>query len=67
MNNHQQRPGGRPSAPQGPKKGPKFSLSWIYAIIFVALIYMYTKGDDSSNGITKNINYTEFKEYVSKG
>ena len=67
MNNHQQRPGGRPSAPQGPKKGPKFSLSWIYAIIFVALIYMYTKGDDSSNGITRNINYTEFKEYVSKG
>ena len=67
MNNHQQRPGGRPSAPQGPRKGPKFSLSWIYAIIFVALIYMYTKGDDSSNGITKNITYSEFKEYVTKG
>ena len=67
MINNQQRPGGRPTAPQGPKKGPKFSLSWIYAIIFMALVFMYMQGGDSSKGITRDITYSEFKEYVSKG
>ena len=67
MINNQQRPGGRPTAPQGPKKGPKFSLSWIYAIIFMALVFMYMQGGDSSKGITRDISYSEFKEYVSKG
>ena len=28
---------------------------------------MYTQGNDSSKGITRNITYSEFKEYVSKG
>ena len=53
--------------PQGSKKGPKFSLSWLYAIIFFVLIFMYMQGGSSTEGITRNISYSEFKEYVSKG
>ena len=67
MNKQQQRSGGKPATPQGPKKGPKFSLSWIYVIIAFALTYMYMKGDKSVDGITRNISYSEFKEYVGKG
>ena len=67
MNKQQQRSGGKPATPQGPKKGPKFSLSWIYVIIAFALTYMYMKGDKGVDGITRNISYSEFKEYVSKG
>ena len=67
MNNQQQRPGGRSTMPQGSKKGPKFSLSWLYAIIFFVLIFMYMQGGSSTEGITRNISYSEFKEYVSKG
>ncbi|MBQ2435699.1 MAG: ATP-dependent zinc metalloprotease FtsH [Bacteroidaceae bacterium] len=66
MNNNQQHPGG-PNAPQGPKKTPKFSLSWIYIIIALALTFMYVQGGESTNSITRNISYSEFKEYVSKG
>lgn len=44
---------------------PSFSLSWIYALIFVGLIVLYlTSG---SNDVSRKISYTEFKEYVSKG
>ena len=67
MSNQLHRPGGRPTTPQKPKKSPKFSLAWVYGIIFLALIFMYTQGNDSSKGITRNITYSEFKEYVSKG
>ena len=66
MNNNQQHPGG-PNAPQGPKKTPKFSLSWIYIIIALALTFMYVQGGESTNSLTRNISYSEFKEYVSKG
>ena len=62
MNKQQQRSGGKPATPQGPKKGPKFSLSWIYVIIAFALTYMYMKGDKGVDGITRNISYSEFKE-----
>ena len=60
-------PGGKPAGQQGPKKGPKFSLSWIYAIIFIALVFMWMQGGDTADGTTRHISYSEFKEYVSKG
>ena len=63
---NQQHPGG-PAAPQGPKKTPKFSLSWIYIIIALALTFMYMQGGESTDSLTRNISYSEFKEYVSKG
>ena len=60
-------PGGSPTGQQGPKKGPKFSLSWVYGIIAVALVFLYMQGGETSEGITRNISYSEFKDYVSKG
>ena len=61
-------PGGKPTGQQGPKKGPKFSISWVYAIIAIALTFLYMKGGESqSGGTTRHISYSEFKEYVSKG
>ena len=56
----------RSTPPQGPKKGPKFSLTWVYGIIALVLMFLYMKGGDSK-GITRNISYSEFKQYVSKG
>ena len=61
-------PGGKPAGQQGPKKAPKFNLTWVYAIIAIALTFLYMKGGESqSGGITRHISYSEFKEYVSKG
>ena len=60
-------PGGKPTGHQGPKKGPKFNLTWIYVIIAVALAFLYLQGGKQSEGITRNISYSEFKEYVTKG
>ena len=44
---------------------PKFNLNWLYAIIILmfAALYFTNQGGVSS----KNINYTEFQNYVSKG
>ena len=67
MNNQQQRPGGRLNAPQGPKKTPKFNLSWVYAVIFMTLIFLYMQGGEAKEGFTRNISYSDFKEYVAKG
>ena len=68
MSNQQQQRQNNPINPQGPKKAPKFSLSWVYMIIFAALVYMFWKEPSSSQGgIQRNISYSEFKEYVGKG
>ncbi len=72
MSNQQQqrRPGGQPLGPQGqqgPKKGPKFNLSWVYAIIAIALAFMWMKGGEGTTGITRDISYSEFKQYIAKG
>ena len=57
----------RPNIPnQPPKKAPKFSLSWVYAIIFMALMFLFIK-NPSEEGATRKISYSEFKEYVSNG
>ncbi len=67
MNNQQQRPVMPKSSPN-PKKKPKFSLSWVYMAIFAALIYLNFRNPiGAKDGIERNISYSEFKEYVSKG
>ena len=33
----------------------------------MALVFMWIQGGDATEGITRNISYSEFKEYVSKG
>ena len=68
MSNQQQQRPNKPINPQGPKKTPKFSLSWVYMIIFAVLVYMFMKQPSSNQGgIQRNISYSEFKEYVGKG
>ena len=53
--------------PAGTPKRPKFNLTWVYGIIAVALAFLYLQGGKQSEGITRNISYSEFKEYVAKG
>ena len=66
MSNQQQRQN-NPN-PQGPRKTPRFSLSWVYMIIFAVLVYMFLKEPQTEQGaIQRNISYSEFKEYVGKG
>ena len=60
-------PGGKPAGQQGPKKGPQFSLSWVYGIIALALAFLYINGGSATEGTTRRISYSEFKEYVAKG
>ena len=50
------------------KKTPRFSLSWFYVIIAVALGYLFLTSDaTSSGGVSKKATYSEFKQYVSSG
>lgn len=50
---------------QSPRKGPKFSIYWIYAIIFAVLIGSYWFGPFSSN--MAKINSIDFKQMVQNG
>ena len=47
-------------------KIPKFSFSWLYAIIGGILLYIYIF-DDSSNGQQINKPYSEVEDYIKKG
>ncbi|HVT84598.1 MAG TPA: ATP-dependent zinc metalloprotease FtsH [Chitinophagaceae bacterium] len=50
---------------QSPRKGPKFSIYWIYAIIFAVLIGSYWFGPFSTNMM--KINSIDFKQMVQNG
>jgi cell division protease FtsH len=56
-------PGDDPNQP--PKKGPRFSIYWIYAIIFAVLIGFQLFGPFSSS--TAKSNSSEFKEMLANG
>lgn len=58
-------PGGDDSG-QPPKKGPRFSIYWIYAIIFAVLIGFQIFGGALSGNMAKT-NFLKFKEMVTKG
>lgn len=60
--NDSQRPYNNPKGP----KGPKFSLTWVYAIIFMTLAFLWFN-NPTEESAKRNISYSEFKEYVSKG
>ena len=57
---NRQQPGDDPN--QAPRKGPKFSIYWVYAIIFAVLIGSYWFGPFSSNMIKTNS--IDFKQMV---
>ena len=44
---------------------PRFNLTWFYVIIALIFAFLYFSGDEGS--ATKEVNYTEFQEMVSKG
>lgn len=44
---------------------PRFNLSWVYVILIVALIYMIYSNKGGS--IYKEVDYTTFKTYITKG
>ena len=44
---------------------PRFNLTWHYVIIALIFAFLYFSGDEGS--ATKEVNYTEFQEMVSKG
>ncbi len=49
-------------------KMPRFNLSWLYVVIAVALGYLFFTGNDGEGGgASKNVTYTEFKQYVELG
>ena len=49
------------------KNGPRFSLSWFYIIIAIALGWLFLNSEGSEGGMSKTATYSEFKEYVEKG
>ena len=55
----------RGGAPSG--KGPKFNLSWLYMLIVVALTFLFFKSPSAGNNTSREILYSDFKEYVAKG
>lgn len=59
------RPGGNEDPNQAPKKGPRFSIYWIYAIIFAVLIGFQLFNPLSPN-MTKT-NELDFKNMISAG
>jgi len=49
-------------------KGPRFSLSWFYIIIAVALGWLFLNSEGGAQGgMSKIATYSEFQQYVTKG
>src|SRR5690349_13235686 len=59
------RPPGGDDPNQPPKKGPRFSIYWVYAIIFAVLIGMQLFGTFASS-LAKS-NTLEFKQMLADG
>ena len=59
------RPPGNEDPNQVPKKGPRFSIYWVYAIIFAVLIGMQLFGTFASNLAKSNM--LEFKQMLVDG
>lgn len=49
-------------------KKPRFSLTWVYVIVAVALGYLFFTGEGKGTvGAIKEATYSEFQEYVDSG
>ena len=57
--------GDEPGQPQAPRKGPKFSIYWIYAIIFAILIGFQFW--NSANTTTAKTDLLSFKKMIAAG
>lgn len=48
-------------------KMPKFSLNWTYFIIILILGYLFYSNSGGGSSFQKEVSYTEFQTYVTKG
>ena len=46
---------------------PRFNLNWLYIIIIAGLGIMLYQGKDASDGINKEVSFTQFRSYVKEG
>lgn len=46
---------------------PKFNLNWVYFLILGALAFLYFSGVGGGSSLDREVDYTTFKSYVSKG
>lgn len=51
------------------KKQKGVSLTWLYTLVVIALVYFFATGDNKvgAGKTSKEVSYTQFQEYVSKG
>ena len=51
-------------------KMPKFNMNWIYGLIIIGLAILFFSGGGNAlggDGASKDISYTNFKQYINKG
>lgn len=46
---------------------PKFNLNWVFFLILGALAFLYFSGVGGGSSVDREVDYTTFKSYVSKG
>ena len=51
------------------KKQKGVSLTWLYTLVVIALVYFFATGDNKvgAGKTSKEVSYTQFQQYVSKG
>lgn len=56
-----------PQNPRQKQNMPKFNLNWVYFLILGALAFLYFSGVGGGSSVDREVDYTNFKSYVSKG
>ena len=56
-----------PQYPRQKQNMPKFNLNWVYFLILGALAFLYFSGVGGGSSVDREVDYTTFKSYVSKG
>lgn len=56
-----------PQNPRQKQNMPKFNLNWVYSLILGALAFLYFSGVGGGSSVDREVDYTTFKSYVSKG
>lgn len=56
-----------PQTPRQKQNMPKFNLNWVYFLILGALAFLYFSGVGGGSSVDREVDYTTFKSYVSKG
>ena len=56
-----------PQNPRQKQNMPKFNLNWVYFLILGALACLYFSGVGGGSSVDREVDYTTFKSYVSKG